>query len=67
MERLKLWKEATMAYTDVNRVFRPSEDGIKTVWRVLESPSAYSPTPGYKPKLVSTSDLISKLSEKKKS
>lgn len=56
-----------MAYTDVNRVFRPSEDGIKTVWRVLESPSAYSPTPGYKPKLVSTSDLISKLSEKKKS
>jgi hypothetical protein len=55
-----------MAYTDVNRVFRPSKDGIEMVWQVLESPSAYSPTPGYKSKLVSTSDLARKLSEKKK-
>jgi hypothetical protein len=55
-----------MAYTDVNRVFRPSKDGIKTVWQVLESPSAYSPTPGYQPKQVSTDDLIRRLSKKNK-
>jgi hypothetical protein len=60
-------KEDIMAYTDVNRVFRPTKEGTKTVQRVLEKPSAYSPTPGYKPKLVSTDDLIRRLSKDRKS
>ena len=54
-----------MAYTDVNRVFRPTEDGIKTVWQVLEKPSAYTPSPSYRTKLVSTDDLVRRLSKKK--
>jgi hypothetical protein len=55
-----------MAYTDVNRVFRPTKDGIRAVRKVLEAPSAYTPTPGYKLKLVSTDELAHRLSKTKK-
>jgi hypothetical protein len=56
-----------VAYTDVNRVFRPTKDGIKTVRKVLEEPSAYTPSPGYESKLVSTDDLVRRISKAKKS
>jgi len=55
-----------MAYTDVNRVFRPTEEGVKTVWKVLEEPSAYKPTPGYEPKLVSADDLVRRFAKRKR-